>query len=273
MLEQLRRLYRGSVPPPVRDRVRWFLTNLRPAAASAPADLRDLLGGPDPVPGPVLRSRVARDCSRREFLDVGRRLADSVLEALREAGVGDPAGLRWLDFGCGCGRVARHLISEADPRGYVGVDVDRPAVRWCQRHLRGTFEVAPHRPPTGLPRAAFDVVVAVSVFSHFDADDEARWLDEVQRLLVPGGVLVASTHSERLTFELPHLTEMQHRKLAETGFLFVPGAGRFNADIAFHTLARLDGVWGRRFERLHHRDHGMAGYQDVSVWRKPAPDG
>ncbi len=89
--------------------------------------------------------------------------------------------------------------------------------------------------------------------------------DETHNRVFP----VASTHSERLTFELPRLTGVQHRELAETGFLFVPGAGRFNADIAFHTPGRLDDVWGRRSERLHHREHGMAGYQDVSVWRRP----
>ena len=62
------------------------------------------------------------------------------------------ADRRWLDFGCGCGRVARHLIgSESGPRAgidYSGVDVDRSQIDWAARHLGGRFEVIPAAPPT-----------------------------------------------------------------------------------------------------------------------------
>lgn len=272
-VDGLRAAYRRLLPATARDRVRWLLVNLRPALASAPADLVGLLRAGPPVPGPLLRSRVARDCSRAEFLAVGRRLADSVAAALHAAGVHQLAGLRWLDFGCGSGRVARHLLTAFEPAAYLGLDIDRPAIRWCQRHLAGTFAVAPKLPPTELAASSVDVAFAISVFSHFDQPAQRRWLDEMVRVLVPGGHLVASTHGPDLTFELPHLTPPQHRRLADDGFLFVPGAGRFNADIAFHSLPYLDREWGPRLHRVHFEPHGMAGYQDVSVWRRHAEAG
>src|SRR3954453_2758504 len=41
-----------------------------------------------------------------------------------------------LDVGSGCGRMARPLRSEMVFTGtYVGVDVDREMVAWCQQHL------------------------------------------------------------------------------------------------------------------------------------------
>src|SRR5262245_2444873 len=43
---------------------------------------------------------------------------------------------RVLDFGCGCGRNARQLmLQHQPPEEYVGVDVSREMIEWCQRNL------------------------------------------------------------------------------------------------------------------------------------------
>ncbi len=41
-----------------------------------------------------------------------------------------------LDFGCGCGRLARQLIQqEPRPRRYVGVDLHVGMIQWCRENL------------------------------------------------------------------------------------------------------------------------------------------
>jgi len=41
-----------------------------------------------------------------------------------------------LDFGCGCGRVARKLIQQThQPQRYVGLDLHAGMIRWCQQNL------------------------------------------------------------------------------------------------------------------------------------------
>jgi hypothetical protein len=44
---------------------------------------------------------------------------------------------RVLDFGCGCGRVARQmLLQSADlPDRYLGVDLFKPSIDWCTDNL------------------------------------------------------------------------------------------------------------------------------------------
>src|ERR1043165_9583971 len=43
---------------------------------------------------------------------------------------------RVFDFGCGCGREARRLLLQRQrPKSYVGVDINRPMIEWCQQHL------------------------------------------------------------------------------------------------------------------------------------------
>ena len=150
----------------------------------------------------------------------------------------------------------------------VGLDVDEEAIAWCTSHLRGSWEISPALPPVRLESDAFDLVYAVSVFSHFNEEQQDLWLAELHRLLRPGGFLVASTHSPALTFERPDLGEPAHRLLNERGFVFAAGEATFNEASAFHSLSYLQEHWGRYFELVRHTTHGMAGYQDLTVFQK-----
>jgi SAM-dependent methyltransferase len=161
--------------------------------------------------------------------------------------------------------VARFVIA-AGVGEISGVDIDRPAVRWARRHLGPGFQAIEPRPPLPFADAAFDVVYAVSVFTHLDEEKQLDWLLEAHRVLRPGGLLIASTHHESLAWTRPDLIAAQKEKLAADGFLFAPGDGPFNDDSAFHTLPYLEKIWGGLFERRMYRQHGLAGYQDLSVW-------
>lgn len=130
---------------------------------------------------------------------------------------------RVLDAGCGIGRVAIPLTRYLDPRGsYDGFDVVVRAIRWCQRHITPRhpnfrFHLADlHHPvysPGGrqpahsyvfpFPDASFDVAFLTSVFTHLRDRDVAHYLDELERVLAPGGRLFATcfllnAESERL---------------------------------------------------------------------------
>lgn len=262
----LRRLYRAAVPGRYRAAIRRVVSDLPNRLRDAGPDLLDRQVDAQPVPPAALRARVARSSSRSEFVRVGRELAHSILHRLEEAGA--PAGGRWLDFGCGCGRVARALLAFADLGELVGVDPDERGVAWCRKRLAGRFLVSPQHPPLPFEDDAFDVAVAVSVFTHLDQEPQMDWLRELRRVLRPGGVLLASTHSPELTYMRPDLREDEHRTLQARGFLFAPGHGRFNDDGAFHTGEYLASAWGALYERLLFVPRGLDGFQDVSVWRK-----
>jgi SAM-dependent methyltransferase len=235
-----------------------------------PVRIHDLLAGGSSeceLPPARLRLRVALTSSRAEFLSVGSAVAACLLEAARSDGcLLDEA--RILDFGCGCGRVARHIIARQPGATVFGIDVDREAVAWCSRHLRGQFMAVPAVPPTSLAAGAFGLIYAVSIFTHLDEKLQDRWLGEIERLLEPGGLFMASTHNPVLTFERPDLSEAQHRTLRETGFLFAAGEASFKEDSAFHAPEYLRAHWLRWFDFVRHEEHGLAGYQDLSVWRR-----
>jgi SAM-dependent methyltransferase len=149
----------------------------------------------------------------------------------------------------------------------VGIDVDQEAITWCALHLRGEFMAISSVPPTSFRARTFGLIYAVSVFTHLDEGPQNLWLDEIGRLLEPGGLFIASTHNPVLTFERPDLSQAQHRSLLGTGFLFAPGGATFKEDSAFHSPDYLRAQWSHWFEFVRHEQHGLAGYQDLSVWR------
>jgi SAM-dependent methyltransferase len=268
----MRPLWRRLIPAKARRRIRLL-------RKEAPIRLRDLL--PDlserlrpgrerpPLPPARLRARVSGTSSRREFLDVGRMAAADIRRAFDALKVPGEAYPRWLDFGCGSGRIARHLLGHDPLRELWGVDVDREAVAWCARAFPGaTFRTIPAAPPTPLPSELFDAVVAGSVFTHLPEDGQERWLAELHRLLRPGGLLIACTHSPKLTFMRPDLARAQHEELGTRGFLFAPGSGPFNEDSTFHSREYLERAWSPWFHLELFEELGYCGFQDLSGWRK-----
>ena len=115
-----------------------------------------------------------------------------------------------FDFGCGCGRLARQLLQQRNrPRRYVGIDVHRGMIDWCNRNLSPldpNFHFfhhdvyAPHAPENSLRLAEpfpagdeeFSLVIAWSVFTHLLREQAEYYLFEVARILKPGGVAFTS---------------------------------------------------------------------------------
>jgi SAM-dependent methyltransferase len=116
-----------------------------------------------------------------------------------------------FDFGCGCGRVARQLLQQrTQPSRYVGVDLHRGMIAWCQLNLapqapvftfvhhdvfNTVFNPGPEKPrisPFPVEDSSFSLVVAFSVFTHLTQDQVEFYLRECARILRPEGVLYST---------------------------------------------------------------------------------
>jgi ubiquinone/menaquinone biosynthesis C-methylase UbiE len=112
-------------------------------------------------------------------------------------------------------------------------------------------------------------VYAASVFTHLPEHRQDTWLHELYRVLRPGGILIASTHSPELTWTRPDLSPEARGALQVKGFVFAPGSGSFNDDSAFHSREYLLAHWGRLFRNVDHRPFGLTNYQDLAAWVRP----
>jgi len=158
----------------------------------------DLLASLLPALPPEERMReISGSGDPSAFLNVGTQAAAAVFAALEGAGEDPYAPRRILDFGCGCGRVARHLLPLAQRGELVGCDIDAEAIAYCRAALVGArFLVNRAEPPLAEPKAAFDLVYSISVFTHLALEPSRLWAAELRRVLAPGGHAAITVHGE-----------------------------------------------------------------------------
>jgi len=93
-----------------------------------------------------------------------------------------------LDFGCGCGRISRVLLTKVPRERLYSVDVDPGMIAVVNATLPGlnAMTVSP-MPPTIAADATFDSMFAFSVFSHLSEDAHRAWAGEFGRIIRPHG--------------------------------------------------------------------------------------
>jgi len=166
---------------------RWATRRSAEELPVPPVELRELVGTPDAA---AFQNRS------------GRPVFDDI----------DAAGYRYVvDFGCGCGRIARQLAQQSErPARYTGVDLHQGMIQWCNENLATRlpgFEFHHHdvynrsfNPDPTLPRTApipvgsgeATLVVAWSVFTHLLQSQVEWYLKEVRRILADDGVVVST---------------------------------------------------------------------------------
>jgi 2-polyprenyl-3-methyl-5-hydroxy-6-metoxy-1,4-benzoquinol methylase len=174
-----------------------------------------------PLPPAQLIVLVQGTTNVREFLTDGRSTAQGVVDVLRGSGVEIDRSMRVLDFGCGCGRVMRHLHRMTGAQ-FKGSDYNPQLVEWCQRNLRfGQFDVNGVSPPLAYEKEQFDLIYALSVFTHLSEDLQYAWMSELSRVLKPGGHLLMTTQGESF---VPYMSE-EDRTTYHSGGLVVKEHG------------------------------------------------
>jgi 2-polyprenyl-3-methyl-5-hydroxy-6-metoxy-1,4-benzoquinol methylase len=221
-----------------------------------------------PVPPPGLIVRVAGTADVGWFLESGRLAAESVQASLARHGRRIEELTALLDFGCGCGRVTRRWAS-LDGTAVHGADANEHAIAWCRANLPFARFTPNHlAPPLACADASFDLVYGLSVFTHLPEDLQHAWMDELERLLRPGGFLLLTTHGERYRERLAP----SERAAFDAGRLVVrwpEGAGT-NLCSAFHPPSYVKDRLAAGLEVAEFVPEGAKGnpHQDLYLLKK-----
>jgi SAM-dependent methyltransferase len=144
-----------------------------------------------PIPPFKNRDRVgARDIAW--FFQSGQADYQTFRQAITKWTGGNPADLSILDLGAGCGRILQYFVR--DGGALTATDVDRTAIQYVARTFPAVRSIVNRSaPPLPLAAEQFDIVYAFSVWTHLPDRLQTEWLEEVRRILKPGGLALIST--------------------------------------------------------------------------------
>ena len=221
------------------------------------------------VPPPHLLFLVSGRHDVDWFLCSGKLGARSLRDILLENGVDIAGFASILDFGCGVGRVLRHLPTLTGARLF-GCDYNRKLIVWCRANLPfAAFSISRSEERLEYGDRSFDLIYALSVFTHFTETQHRFWIDELRRILRPGGYLFLTTHGKHYEGHIPEHLRARFRD----GALVVVKPDRAGRNIcaAFHPEKYVRNELARGWELVDFVEQGAAGnpLQDVYLLRKP----
>jgi SAM-dependent methyltransferase len=224
-----------------------------------------------PLPPPHLRTLTAGTADPRWFLESGRSSAETIREAAGRHGVDLSSTGRMLDFGCGCGRILRHWQHLAGLEIHAAEPDDRLA-EWCARNLPFvSVSRSLALPPLPHESDAFDLVYAISVFTHLTERAQVLWMAELARIIRPRGLLLLTVHGDRYLNRLAPA----ERESYDEGRLVIryASASGTNLCCAFHPTHFVRERLATGFDLLEHTTGGFergAPQQDLVVLGKPS---
>ena len=148
-----------------------------------------------------------------------------------------------MEFGVGSARILRHFRC-IDGIRLVGSDVNPRFIEWCKANVPGpeyyTNDLVP--PLTFAEDNSFDLVIAQSVFTHIPLDLQRPWLEELRRILRPGGFFLCTILGGN--FQKVMLNNEEMNRLHQAGHLTLTSSDA-NASLSTRVLGSgdMDEYW------------------------------
>jgi len=209
--------------------------------------------------------------------------ADLVIGALQQVGAELGPAASILDFGCSSGRVIRVLKAYDAAFKCYGCDPNAEAIQWAQRNLPGIdFAISALRPPLSYGPGQFDLVFAISIWSHMNQKSARAWLAEMRRIVRSDGLFLLTFHGrssiDYYAANRLHdlaLMEKTRRDLINRGFSFFDRFGKSGDwgvkdsqwGEAYMSLRWLEETSRRGWQCLYYQAGLVEGNQDLAVLR------
>ncbi len=106
-----------------------------------------------------------------------------------------------LDWGCGPARIIRHLPKIINNNcQFYGTDYNKKSIHWCTNNLPGIhFNHNTLQAQLPYNDNFFDIIYGLSVLTHLSEKMHYEWINELTRILKPGGIILLTTQGKNFT--------------------------------------------------------------------------
>ena len=223
------------------------------------------------LPPSSLRYRVHGAPDIDSFLNAGKKCSQDIEATLMKMNK-DLSSFKYiLDFGCGCGRTLIWFANHSKSSRFYGTDIDVDAISWCRKNLDfATFSINHPLPPLQYPSETFDLIYAISVFTHLNEDYQFHWLSELKRIAKPKAILLLTVHGRHCWMKLPN---EDVARIERAGFVFVTTNTMKDIfpewyQVAYHTKEYVLDKYSKYFDILDYIPRGLNDYQDMITLQK-----
>jgi SAM-dependent methyltransferase len=145
----------------------------------------------------------------------------------------------------------------------AGTDANPKPIEWDRENLPNIeFYYNQLTPPLAFRDGSFDLIYALSVFTHIPLELQQNWLDELRRILVPGGYLLCTVSDQA------HLSIEDRTQLERDGTLTFD---RNHPRASYST--QVLGSWDVFQKRDQIRAAFSAGFEILCYTSEPAASG
>jgi SAM-dependent methyltransferase len=170
-----------------------------------------------------------------------------------------------LDWGCGPGRVIRHWTE--DNFTCFGSDVNDKSLAWCKYNFPSIrFLHQQVLPPLDIAEETFDLIYGISILTHLSLSAHFLWIEELKRILKPGGLLVLTTQGNAFKDKLTQ----SEKKDFDDGHLIVRGSVKegHRTFSSFHPMPFMEKLFDSFVILKHISVENEGNVQDVWIVRK-----
>lgn len=272
----------GDMSPLIRESGKLFLNAVQDScvALGKAAGIVDF-----PVP-PNSSMRKTSSRSIRHYYVSGVACYLPIATMALHCGVRLREAITVLDFGCGAGRQLLHFTKNFPQVDYLACDVDYTLIDFIRKNYPAVkSEVNRFDPPLPFETDSIDMIYSVSIFSHLNPDHQRRWLEDLHRVVKPGGMCFLTTEGPTALARMGSAfdpAELQKLGIIYREYSFL---GQPNVAPVANVLLGIEGSYGStvmtpEFIRAHWPSPGfdvvevvegiIDARQDLVILRKPA---
>lgn len=211
------------------------------------------------------------DSAVKYYFHDARKSATQLRDLLGELGFKQSGPHTMLEFASGYGCVTRHLPNLMPATRSVACDIHEQAIQFIRERLGADACLSCVNPDKFQPGGSYDVVFALSFFSHMPINSWSRWLAALYGVLNEGGALVFTTQG------LHSAKYFGNPEIDESGFWFLADSEQKDLDVATYGQTIVTEAFVQQeLKKLTGRGADLVRpgfwweHQDLYVLRKPA---